>query len=151
MAQLIQNSGKWWLMPGASVLNTIEMTIQCSNMHDATSVKNIWEERQYENFYKDNCYGWRHLSFYIHDATIVELINETTVQVAGLVAGQDFLFKIYLLLHELPFVKAQIKCKDDRNPRRVSIWNPKKRQEILIDDIVSVYVFEKINDHVVLL
>ena len=76
-------------------------------MHEAISVTNIWEEHQYLNFYKENCYNWDQARFVMHDATKVELINETTVQVLGLVR-QDFLKRFHLVLHEIPFVKAQI-------------------------------------------
>ena len=46
------------------------------------------------------------------------MTHQTTVEISGLMGGQEFLFEIYLLLYELPFIEAQIKCKDDRNPRR---------------------------------
>ena len=149
MAQLIKNPSRWWLIPGATVRNTIQIRIKCSNMHDANAVQNIWEEHQYQNFYKQNCYGWREPNFCIHEASKVTLINETTVEISGLV-GNEFLFKIYLLLHKLKFIEAEIKCKDDRNPRCVDIWHPMKRQAILNDDIVSVYVFKLIGDNIVL-
>ena len=150
MPQLINSATKFWLKPGATVLNTLEIRIECSNMHAAISVKEIWEEHQYWNFYKQNCYSWKNAHFVIHDAK-VQLINETTIQVLGLVGGQNFVNDFCSLLHKIPFVKAQIKCKDDRNPICPSIYQIKTRQQILPDNIVSVYLFKIFGNRIVLL
>ena len=81
--------------------------------------------------------------------TQVKLINETTIHCCGL-THEKFLNDTHELMEKLPIVKAQIKCKDDRNPSDPSIYNIRTREEITENDIVSLYNLQKINGNVLL-
>ena len=48
-------------------------------------------------------------------------------------------------------LKHKYKCKDDRNPICPGIYQIKTRQQILPDNIVSVYLFKIFGNRIVLL
>ena len=66
MAQLLPRP-IWWYKHPVTVLNTIEITMTCSNAHDARFVLNYWQEHQGTDFFKANCYFMR--PFTLHDAS----------------------------------------------------------------------------------
>ena len=147
MAQIIKN-WSWWFPHGEKQLHTLRITIKCSNAHDARFVLNEWECHQGTNFYKQNCYFFK--DFKIHDATEVQLINETTIQVIGTEGRSDWLSGFHLLLEGIPFKEALIECKYDKNPSIEDIWHVRKREEITTENVDSVYKFVKVNDSILL-